>query len=431
MPKFDSQTLVNLFHIWKTWFIDNVFIIQNLVQLFIIFILLGASILISRQVRPLFLDKTKNIPPSQQLFTNFLNALVEQVTATHLTVLLGISSLIYSEFGTTPILINLVLTLLVVWITIKLVTSVVLDHFWALTVSIAAWIIAALSILDVLEPMLNFLDQMGFTFGTIRITILSMVKAGLFLLVALRAGSWFSKYLSKQIGKIPGLTPSASVLISKTVSGVVYFSIGVVVLNSIGVNFTALTVFGGALGVGIGFGLQKVASNLLSGIILLSDHSIKPGDVIQIGNVYGWVTRMKARYISVDTRDGHEHLIPNEDLITQQVINWSYSNTRIRLKIPFGVAYSSDPHQVAKLVLQAIKGMPRIIKTPPPLCLLTGFGDSSIDFALSIWIRDPKNGIGNIKSEVLFKIWDTLKSNNIEIPFPQHDIHIKHAAGDQ
>jgi small-conductance mechanosensitive channel len=176
--------------------------------------------------------------------------------------------------------------------------------------------------------------------------------------------------------------------------------------------------------VGIGFGLQKVVSNLISGFILLSDGSVKPGDVVQIGEVYGWISSLKTRYVSVVTRDGIEYLIPNEDLITQQVINWSYSNSRVRLKVPFGVSYKSDPHQVQALVLSAMHALPRVLKTPPPVCLLQGFGDSSVDMELRVWINDPKNGVANLKSEVLFAVWDTLKENGIEIPFPQRDVHI-------
>jgi len=168
-----------------------------------------------------------------------------------------------------------------------------------------------------------------------------------------------------------------------------------------------------------------VVSNLISGIILLSDRSIKPGDVIQIGEVYGWISSLRGRYVSVVTHDGHEYLIPNEDLITQQVINWSYSDTKVRVKVPFGISYEADPHLVKSLAVEAMHDVPRVLKHPAPICLLKGFGDSSVDMELLVWINDPKNGVGNVKSDVLFKVWDMLKEHNIEIPFPQRDLHIK------
>jgi len=241
---------------------------------------------------------------------------------------------------------------------------------------------ATLMILDVYEPLLVLMDDIGFDVGDVHVSILSLLKAGLLLLVAMKLGRWTSKYLDKQLHRVPQLTASARVLISKAVAGLIYFIIAMVVLDSIGIDFTALAVFGGALGVGIGFGLQKVVSNLISGIILLSDRSIKPGDVIQIGEVYGWISSLKARFVSVVTRDGHEYLIPNEDLITQQVINWSFSDTKIRLKVPFGVSYKADPHQVRKLIVEALRGVPRVLKNPPPVCNMIGFGDSSVDMEI-------------------------------------------------
>ena len=185
--------------------------------------------------------------------------------------------------------------------------------------------------------------------------------------------------------------------------------------------------FSGAIGVGVGFGLQKVVSNYISGLILLSDKSIKPGDVIELPNAVGWIRRMGGRYVSIVTRDEREYLIPNEDLITQQVINWSYSNRTIRLRISFGVSYKSDPRQVIALSVEALKNTDRILNDPEPACLFTGFGDNSIDFEVRFWISDPKNGTSNVTSDVLLALWDTLKQNNIEIPFPQRDLHFKTA----
>ncbi|MCK5099860.1 MAG: mechanosensitive ion channel, partial [Desulfobacteraceae bacterium] len=223
----------------------------------------------------------------------------------------------------------------------------------------------------------------------------------------------------------PELTGSTAVLLVKTARVTIYTIIILVALNSTGIELTTLTVFGGALGVGIGFGLQKVVSNFISGIILLLDKSIKPGDVIEIDDVYGYISKLQSRYVSVVIRDGSEHLIPNEDLITQKVINWSFSDTKIRIKVPIGISYDSDPHHVMELIMSSIKGMTRILSDPEPACLLRGFGDSSVDLELRFWIKDPENGVENIKSEVLLNVWDTFKDNNIVIPFPQRDVHLQ------
>jgi len=419
------ESLTQLMAMVQEWFLSNVVNLDHMYQAVVIIVLVISAWLIARKVRPFLSKKIAYLAPKNRLFINFINAFLTQLMGLHLIILLWVASLVYIQLGQEAVLVGLVLTLITVWVMIKLATAVIFDRFWSVSVSVTAWVMAALIILDVFDPMVNLLGELGFKVGGVQLSILSIIKAGLLLFFALRAGAWLNVYIDKQLHRIPQLTASARVLISKTSSGLIYFIIALIVFNSIGIDFTALAVFGGALGVGIGFGLQKVVSNLISGIILLSDSSIKPGDVVQIGEVYGWISSLRGRYVSVVTHDGHEYLIPNEDLITQQVINWSFSDTKVRVRVPFGVSYKADPHEVQDLTLSAMESIPRIIKEPKPICLLKGFGDSSVDMELLVWIDDPKNGIGNIKSEILFKVWDVLKDNNIEIPFPQRDLHIK------
>jgi small-conductance mechanosensitive channel len=188
---------------------------------------------------------------------------------------------------------------------------------------------------------------------------------------------------------------------------------------------SALAVFSGAVGVGVGFGLQKIVSNVVSGIILLADKSIKPGDVISVRDSFGWVVTMGARYTSVNTRDGREILIPNEDLVTHEVINWSYSNEQVRLEVKFGVGYESDPHVVKALAAAVAAGLPRVLKDPPPVCHLVAFGESSLDFCLRFWIVDPAEGLTNLRSTVLLGLWDAFKREGIEIPFPQREMRLR------
>ena len=430
MPKIDMDSILKLLEQLKTWLFTEVLIVDYLIQAAVIALLLGLSWIIVRRVQPFVAPRIEGIWPGNRLFMNLKKTFINQFLSLHLLILLLIAALVYQQMGSSALLINMGITLISVWIIIQLASSVIYDRFWSVSISVTAWTVAALMILDVFEPLLDVMDSLGFNVGAVHISILSLMKAGLLLMVALRAGSWLSKYVDKQLHHVPQLTASARVLISKSLAGLIYFLIAMAVLNSIGIDFTALAVFGGALGVGIGFGLQKVVSNLISGIILLSDRSIKPGDVVQIGEVYGWISSLKARYVSIITRDGHEYLVPNEDLITQQVINWSYSDTRVRVKIPFGISYNSDPHLVRDVVLEAIKGTPRVLQHPKPICLLTNFGDSSVDMELRIWIEDPKNGVQNLQSDILFIIWDALKANNIQIPFPQRDVHIISKGGE-
>ena len=214
------------------------------------------------------------------------------------------------------------------------------------------------------------------------------------------------------------------VLLSKAVTITLATLVVLVVISSFGIDLTTFAVVGGAVGVGIGFGLQKVVSNLVSGFVLLLDRSIKPGDVIAIDGTYGQIGEMGARYVSIVTRDGAEYLVPNEDLITSRVVNWSFSSTFLRVKIGVGVSYGSDIHKVMEFMVAAARDHDRVLDDPQPVCQLMNFGDSSIDMELRIWIRDPENGIANVSSAVRVAIWDAFKANGIEIPFPQRVVHM-------
>jgi small-conductance mechanosensitive channel len=206
------------------------------------------------------------------------------------------------------------------------------------------------------------------------------------------------------------------------------FGIGVlVVLNTAGVNLSALTIFGGALGIGLGFGLQNIASNLVSGIILLMDRSIKQGDVVTVGDSYGWVVRLGARYVVVRTRDGVEKLIPNANLIASEITNWSHSDRAVRLHVKVGVSYNADPYKVRDLLLHVADNHPRVLKYPQPNVLFVNFGESSMDFEIRLWINDPQEGVENVRSAMRFEIWKIFKEHGIEIPFPQRELHIKSA----
>jgi small-conductance mechanosensitive channel len=200
-------------------------------------------------------------------------------------------------------------------------------------------------------------------------------------------------------------------------------------LRAVGVDLTGLAVLSGAIGVGLGFGLQKVVSNLVSGVIILLDKSIKPGDVISLGETFGWINALGARYVSITTRDGREYLIPNEDLITGQVVNWSHSNDFVRLDIFFGTAYGDDPHKVRKIAVSAASAVPRVLSERAPVCHIVSFGDSSVDYILRFWIRDPTQGLTNIRGNVYLALWDAFQAEGISFPFPQREVRLLDQTG--
>lgn len=321
--------------------------------------------------------------------------------------------------------IRILLSLFLAWVIIRLLTSQMKNRSLAKFVSVIIWSIAALDIVHVLIPILTLLDSIDLTIIGVPLTALSLIRGGLILVVLFWLAKKISVFFGHWIKTVQNVTPSEQVLLYKLLSLTLFTLVIVGVLYYMGFNLTAFAVFSGGIGLGIGFGLQKVFANLISGLIILADKSIKPGDVIQLGDSYGWINFLGGRYISVVTRDGKEFLIPNEELITNQVVNWSHSNRLLRLKIPIGIGYASDLSQAMELMLAAAAEVPRVLADPKPGCLLVGFGDNSVDFQLRLWIRDPENGITNVKSQVLLGVWERFKQHGIELPFPQRVLHHK------
>jgi small-conductance mechanosensitive channel len=260
--------------------------------------------------------------------------------------------------------------------------------------------------------------------GDTRISLWLIIQAiavigGLFFLAR-----FLSRTTSNRIQKNTEISPSMQVLAIKFLQVLLYGAALFIGLKVVGVDLTGLAFLSGAIGVGLGFGLQKVVSNLVSGVIILLDKSIKPGDVISLGDTFGWINSLGARYVSVVTRDGREYLIPNEDLITGQVVNWSHSNDYVRLDIYFGTSYSCDPHQVRRIAIGAAKSVDRVLTFKAPVCHIVGFGDSSVDYILRFWISDPTGGLTNIRGNVYLALWDAFRENSIDIPFPQREVRL-------
>jgi small-conductance mechanosensitive channel len=338
--------------------------------------------------------------------------------------LLWVALLIAAAAGLPLQVVNLVASLLAAWIAIRFSANLLRDPLWSRFDTIVAWTIAALNILNLLAPTMELLDGAAVHIGALRVSALTVIKAVLLLALLLWLATVVGRMLERRVTSLNSLTPSLRVLVIKLLKIVLTLIAVVAALQSVGIDLTAFAVLTGAIGVGIGFGLQKMVSNFVSGITILLDRSIKPGDVIAVGETYGRVQSLGARYVSIVARVGREFLIPNEDLVTQQVENWTYSSEQVRLTIPIGIAYETDPRQAIALCVEAAAAVERVLKTPQPSCLLRGFGDSAIDLELRFWIQDPGNGVSNVKSEVLLQVWDRFQRHGIELPYPQRDFNI-------
>jgi small-conductance mechanosensitive channel len=322
-------------------------------------------------------------------------------------------------------LLSVVVPLVLAWVLVSVISRIVRQRMIARGLAILAWLYAAVAILGIRDEAATFLDNIAISVGTFRLTALLAIKAFLLLTFAVWASVMLGNYFEERVGRSDELSPSLRVLIGKVVKiGLIALAV-LASVSAIGVDLTALTVFSGAVGVGIGFGLQKVVSNFVSGIIILLDKSIKPGDTISLGETFGWIRELRARFVSVITRDGREYLIPNEDFVTQQVINWSFSDELVRLDVTFGVSYDSDPHQVSALAIAAAISVGRVDANRRPVCWMTGFGESSLDFVVRFWIRDPQQGLTNIRGKVLLALWDSFREHGIAIPYPHREIVFK------
>jgi small-conductance mechanosensitive channel len=314
--------------------------------------------------------------------------------------------------------------LAIAWLIIRLVTSLIRNEFVVRVVSLAAWLVAALSIIGQLDPAIDALDSFAIMLGGLRLTPLLLIKLGVLLAVALWLTNIASNFLEARITQSRDLTPSIQVLLIKMLRlGLMVLAV-VIVLSAVGINLSALAIFSGAVGVGIGFGLQKIVANFISGVILLADKSVKPGDLVTIGDSSGRISAMNTRYISVAAGDGREFLIPNEDLITQKVVNWTYTDKNTLVKVNFSTNYDADPRLVCKLAIEAAEAAPRATKGSVPGCIITEFAEAGMKFTLTFWIADP-DGMDKVKSDVMLTLWDAFKHEDIRVPYPVREIRIR------
>jgi small-conductance mechanosensitive channel len=317
--------------------------------------------------------------------------------------------------------------LAIAWLIIRLVTSVIRNEFIVRVVSLAAWLVAALSIIGQLEPTIDALDSFAIVLGGLRLTPLLLIKLGVLLAVALWLTNIASNFLEVRITQSRDLTPSIQVLLVKMMRLALIILAVAIVMSAVGINLSALAIFSGAVGVGIGFGLQKIVANFISGVILLADKSVKPGDLVTIGDSSGRISAMNTRYISVAAGDGREFLIPNEDLITQKVVNWTYTDKNTLVKVNFSTNYDADPRLVCRLAIEAAEASPRATKGKAPNCIITEFAEAGMKFTLTFWISEP-DGMDRVKSDVMLTLWDAFKHDDIRVPYPVREIRIRGGA---
>lgn len=406
------------------WLTNNAFVLTNIAQVLAIGIIFG----IARLLAP-FLERLLERLEKGRIKDRYLRQLITNLT----TVTLPLASLILLWLvnhaivlaGWPDHLMRSAVSLLTAWVIIRVLSSLIGDAGWSRSLAVVAWAVAALNIVGLLDPTMILLDNIALNLGDFRLSLLGLIKAAAALALLLWAAGYTSRIVERRLASARQLSPSAQVLFGK-LSRIGLFALAIVLgLNSVGIDLTAFTVFSGALGLGIGFGLQKVVANLISGMILLLDRSVKPGDVIAVAGSVGYIKTLGARYVSVVTRDGIEHLIPNEELISQRVENWSYSDRYVRQRITIGIDYSSDVRKAIEVAITAAETIDRVLKSPKPVCHLNSFGDNAVNLELRIWIDDPQNGLSNVRSEILLEVWDRFLEAGIAFPFPQRDLHIK------
>ncbi len=306
---------------------------------------------------------------------------------------------------------------------------------WENRLTLLIWLAIGAEYLGWLDPIIAGLDSIGIATGKNRVTVWSVLKLLFTLTLFVLVAAWISRWVERRLKRLSNLAPSTRIGISKFANA---FLIGLSILmglNAAGVDLTALTVLTGAIGLGLGFGLQSIAANFVSGFVLLMDRSIKPGDVISLSGQsgtstenFGWVQELRGRYVVVRDRDGVEMLVPNQQLISNAVINWSYTDPRIRLKLPIRVSYRDDPELALGILLAACEGQTRVLREPAPVSRLMHFSDSGIELELRFWISDPQEGVNNVRSEVNRAIWRLFKEHGITIPVAQREIIVHNSS---
>ncbi len=405
---------------------------EGLYQVGLIVIAFTVSLLAARSAK-LLLARIWPMTDTDRVFMSNVLIVVKSLIVPILTVILlwiGLSALKSLGFGAD--LVRIVASLLQAWILIRLFSTFVRDPFWARTFAFIAWTLAALNILKLLNPLIGILDGMAITMGDSRLSLYLIIKGATLLVLLVWFASLISRFIQSRLGRSQNLTPSVKSLINQAVKIGLFFAAVMIVMNIVGIDLTALAVFSGALGVGIGFGLQAIFSNLVSGIIMLLEGSIKVGDFVELeSGLNGEVREINTRATLVTTNDNIDILVPNSEFINNRVTNWTLRDSFRRLRIPFGVAYGTDKELVKKAALEAAEATPHMLTgkfAKPAQVWLMNFGESSLDFELVVWLKpEAVKRPNSVMADYNWQLETALTKYGIEIPFPQRDLHIRSA----
>lgn len=346
--------------------------------------------------------------------------------------LVSTGSLLMRNAGLHTSLLSLSTTLLLAMAVIRLVVYslryVFAPSLWLKTTENAivtsVWLLVALDLVGVLPDLVTALDAVRFSVGKNQLSLWMMLQAAFMVVVTIVIALSISRFLENKLMRAEQIDINLRVVMSKLLRVVLALAGVLTALSAIGFDITLLSVFGGALGVGLGFGLQKIASNYVSGFILLLDDSIHLGDVVTVEQEYGIVSKIQSRYLILKKLDGTEVVIPNETLITSSYVNHTYTERKTLIFLPVQVGYKTDLEKALATMVEAARQVPRVLQDPSPAAIVVGFGESGIDLRLSVWIEDPEEGSMNLKSEIYLAMWKLFQTGGISIPFPQREVRI-------
>ena len=417
---------MNKFELIKNNFsLDFLLSMTTLSQLCAILIALGLSLLTNQVIKNYVVGSTKN---NWKMATDGLIRIISPII---ILIILFFSKIYLDTFQSAPILhiaISLVNALIVIRLGVYFIRYIIKPRPWirALENTIASlvWIIVALYLFGLLSPIRESLTQIQFSFGENNFSLFLALQvifgSGIAVLFAVTIG----QFIENRLMKVDQLDMNARVMLNKILKITLYVVAVVVALSSIGLDLTFLSVFGGAFGVGLAFGMQKIASNYICGFIILLDKSIHIGDILMVGEHYGVVTLIRSRYTVLRKLDGIEVIIPNETLISENIINHTLTDRKSRISVDVQISYKSSVDKAFEIMLNTAKNESRVLNDPMPSVFLMKFADSGIDLMLSFYILDPEEGSWGLKSDVYREIWKEFQKHNIEIPYPYRTVEI-------
>lgn len=397
------------------------FLVPVLIQLSAILAVLIAGVILTPPVRRVLMNLLSRLPPA--IFTRIDETTPRLIRPALWAGLFWIAQAALAAGGQDNPIVRVMTSLATAWLIIRAATTF-LPYAVRKPVAWVAWVVAALNALGILGAVVSGINSVGVPYGSKFINAGFIVKAVLTAAVFLYGAHWLSRRLKLRVDTLPKVEPSLRILLGHAIQIGLFIAAAILTLAGLGIPLSGLAVLGGAIGIGVGFGMQQIVANFISGVILLTDRSIKPDDVIEVDDTYGVVKSLGLRYASVITRDGKEHLIPNEQLVTSKVVNWSYSNTHVRVKRRLRVEYETDLRTAVRLVEEAARSVARVLDNPTPRCLVMEFGDEAIELEVRFWVDDPHNGVNNVGSDVMLAVWDKFRENGIDIPMRHQDVLI-------